>query len=132
MLQSLDSKHSPLSLAASPFDPIIISFSSKCSSDRTQTRLRQEQICVPYYPAKEGLARLTTAEVTERESGAGVASGVRGGGGFCCSARKKNSQQTHYSEAEKHPAQTVRLCASVCVLRLCHFALLIYETLQVP
>lgn len=40
---------------------IIISFSSKYSSDRTQARLHCEQICL-YYPARKGPIRLTVAK----------------------------------------------------------------------
>ncbi len=104
----------------------------------------------PYYPAKEGLARLTIAEVTEWESEMRVERkraicSVRERGKGCCWVEKSSKTTTHYPKPKNIPSthkhtHTVwtRACSQilyttfVCVLRLCHFALVIYETLQVP
>lgn len=103
----------------------------------------------PYYPAKEGLARLTIAEVTEWELEMRVerkraVCGGRGGKG-CCWVEKSSKTTTHYPKIEsiqsahKHAHQVFTLTSShilyttfVCVLCLRYWALLIYGTLQVP
>lgn len=101
----------------------------------------------PYYPAKEGLARLTIAEVTEWELEMRVERkrairSIRERGEGCCWVEKSSKTTTHYPKPQKHPKRTHTVCTHtrsqilyttlVCVLHLCHFALLIYETLQVP
>lgn len=86
----------------------------------------------PYYPAKEGLARLTAAEVTERAS-----ERKRG----LSSSRDERQNDNSLSRNRKHPehaqtgAESSRshlYTTCVCVLRLRRLALLIYGTLQVP
>lgn len=104
----------------------------------------------PYYPAKEGLTRLTIAEVTEWELEMRVERkraicSVRERGKGCCWAEESSKTTTHYPKPKNIPsthkptrAVWARACSQnlyttfVCVLRLCHFALVIYETLQVP
>lgn len=103
----------------------------------------------PYYPAKEGLARLTIAEVTEWELEMRVERkraicSIRERGEGCCWAEKSSKTTTHYPKPQKHPKRAHTVCTRtrtrsqilyttfVCVLHLCRFALLIYETLQVP
>lgn len=97
----------------------------------------------PYYPAKEGLARLTIAEVTEWESETKVERkrairSVRERGKGCCWVEKSGKTTTHYPKSKNilrkqytHTCSQTLYTTFVCVLRLCHFALLIYETLQV-
>lgn len=86
----------------------------------------------PYYPAKEGLTRLTAAEVTERAS-----ERKRG----LSSSRDERQNDNSLSRNRKHPehaqtgAESSRshlYTTCVCVLRLHRLALLIYGTLQVP
>lgn len=67
---------------------------------------------------------------------------VRERGKGCCWVEKSGKTTTHYPEPKNIPSTHRHTCAHtrsqilyttfVCVLRLCHFALLIYETLQVP
>lgn len=92
----------------------------------------------PYYPAKEGLTRLTAAEVTEWESER------RRGGKVVVELRRAAKRQLIIPKSKTSRARTSRrrkpaltlaahlYTTSVCVLRLRHFALLIYGTLQVP
>lgn len=104
----------------------------------------------PYYPAKEGLARLTIAEVTEWELEMRVerkrAICSMGEGERLLLSGEEQQNDNSLSQTQKHPKHThkhahpvwTHTCSQilyttfVCVLHLCHFALLIYETLQVP
>lgn len=98
----------------------------------------------PYYPAKEGLARLTIAEVTEWESETRVERkrairSVRERGERLLLSGEEQQNDNSLSATQKHRTQTVdtHTCSQtlyttfVYVLCLCHLALLIYETLQV-
>lgn len=89
----------------------------------------------PYYPAKRG-ARLTIAEVTEgrkkeeeRKREVVVVERREEAAKRQLIIPKPQKQSAHM----RSPHRTQSLyTTSVCVLRLCHLVLLIYETLQVP